>query len=55
MSDGDKIYFATRAAEEGERALATDDPSARDAHMRLQRAYLERASTGERKAVDRVE
>ncbi|MBA3666295.1 MAG: hypothetical protein H0W65_01035 [Sphingomonas sp.] len=55
MSDWDKSYFASRAAEEAELALATDDPSAQDAHRRLQRAYLERALVGDRVPDQRVE
>lgn len=52
MSEYDKGYFARRAAEEAELALATDDPDARDAHRRLQRAYAERASVGDRPGQD---
>ena len=48
MSDYDKGYFARRAAEEAELALAAADPEAQEAHRRLQRAYTERASVGER-------
>lgn len=48
MSDQDRIYFATRAAEEEKNALAAIDPKAVDAHRKLQRAYLERASVGDR-------
>ncbi len=48
MSDQDRIYFAQRAAEEEERAQAATDSEAAAAHRRLQRAYLERASVGER-------
>jgi hypothetical protein len=44
----DRIYFAQRAAEEQERAAAAQDPQAADAHRKMQRAYLERASTGDR-------
>jgi len=44
----DRIYFAQRAAEELELALAAADPDAAQAHRRLQRAYLERACTGAR-------
>ena len=46
MATQDRIYFARRAAEEQERA--TSDPEAAAAHRKLQRAYLERASTGDR-------
>ena len=48
MSEYDKGYFARRAAEEAELALATEDPDAAEAHRRLQRAYIERASVGDR-------
>jgi len=48
MSDQDRIYFASRAAEEEERALAASDAKAAEAHRKLQRAYLELASVGDR-------
>jgi hypothetical protein len=48
MENTDRIYFAQRAAEEQERAAAAADPEVAEAHRRLQRAYLERASIGER-------
>ena len=48
MSDQDRIYFASRAAEEEQRALSAHDPKAAEAHRKLQRAYLERASVGDR-------
>ena len=51
MSDQDRIYFASRAAEEEKRALAASDPLAAEAHRKLQRAYLERASVGDRPEV----
>lgn len=51
MSQHDKSYFARRAAEEAELALAAVDPEAQEAHRRLQRAYTERASVGERVSV----
>ncbi|WP_185829245.1 hypothetical protein [Sphingomonas ginkgonis] len=43
-----RIYFARRAAEEEARATEAMDPHAADAHRQMQRAYLERASTGDR-------
>lgn len=43
-----RIYFARRAAEEQELANAASDPQAAETHRRLQRAYLERASVGDR-------
>ena len=48
MESKDRIYFACRAAEEQELATAASDPSVAKAHSELQRAYLERASVGER-------
>ena len=48
MSDQDRIYFARRAAEEQDRAVTADNPEAAETHRKMQRAYLERASTGER-------
>ena len=47
-ADADRIYFATRAAEEQELALSAADDQAAAAHRRLQRAYLERACIGAR-------
>ncbi len=46
--DNDRIYFAQRAAEEQELAMAAEDPEVAEAHRKLQRAYLERASVGDR-------
>jgi hypothetical protein len=48
MATQDRIYFARRAAEEQELASASQDPQAAEAHRKLQRAYLEQASVGER-------
>ena len=48
MATQDRIYFAQRAAEEQERASAAPDPDVAEAHRKLQRAYLERASVGDR-------
>jgi len=48
MATDDRIYFARRAAEEQELAAGASDPGVADAHRKLQRAYLERASVGER-------
>ena len=48
MATEDRIYFAQRAAEEQERAATSLDPNAAEAHRRMQRAYLERASVGDR-------
>jgi hypothetical protein len=44
----DRAYYAQRAAEELELAQAASDEEARAAHSKLQRAYLERASVGNR-------
>jgi hypothetical protein len=51
MSEQDRIYFARRAAEEEKLAAEARDPHAAEAHRKMQRAYLERASTGERPQV----
>ena len=48
MADQDRIYFAQRAAEEQELAASASDPEVAEAHRRMQRAYLERASVGDR-------
>lgn len=48
MATEDRIYFAQRAAEEQQRAASSSDPNAAEAHRRMQRAYLERASVGDR-------
>lgn len=45
---GDRAYYAQRAAEEHELAIAATDSEAAEAHRKLQRAYLERASVGAR-------
>ena len=50
MSEFDKIYYARRAAEEAELAVAATDPDAEETHRRLQRAYTELASVGNREA-----
>ena len=51
MDDDSRIYFARRAAEEQELATAAASPQVAEAHRRMQRAYLERASTGNRHEV----
>ena len=48
MSEQDRIYFARRAAEEEKLAAEASDPQAAEAHRKMQRVYLERASIGER-------
>jgi hypothetical protein len=48
MATQDRIYFARRAAEEQEMALRANQPEVAEAHRKLQRAYLERASVGDR-------
>jgi hypothetical protein len=48
MESRDRIYFARRAAEEQELAEAASNPGQAEAHRKLQRAYLERASVGDR-------
>jgi hypothetical protein len=51
MDHKDRVYYAQRAAEELELALAATDAEAASAHRQLQRAYLERASIGDRPAL----
>jgi len=55
MTNQDRIYYARRAAEEAELATEAADPTAAEAHRRLQRSYTERASVGDREqpAADR--
>jgi hypothetical protein len=48
MTQHDRFYFARRAAEEAERAIASADPEAAAAHRKLQRAYVEKALIGDR-------
>jgi hypothetical protein len=48
MADQDRIYFARRAAEEQELAQSANSPDVAAVHRKLQRAYLERASVGDR-------
>ena len=48
MASEDRIYFARRAAEEEELALNAAEPEVAKAHRDMQRAYLERASVGDR-------
>lgn len=48
MSEQDKSYYAQRAAEEAELAANAVDETSRAAHCRLQRAYTELASVGDR-------
>ena len=50
MADHDRIYFAKRAAEEQELASTASEPFVAQVHRKLQRAYLERASVGDRPA-----
>ena len=48
MDQKDRDYFARRAAEEQELALKAQEGPAALAHRQMQRAYLERASVGDR-------
>jgi len=48
MSEQDRIYFVRRAAEEEKLADEAQDPQAAEAHRKMQRAYVERASVGNR-------
>ncbi len=51
MDEKNRVYYAQRAAEELELALAATDSDAANAHRSLQRAYLERASVGDRPVI----
>ena len=48
MTTEDRIYFVQRAAEEQQRAETSTDANAAQAHLQMQRAYLERACVGDR-------
>ena len=48
MTEENRVYFARRAAEEQSRAEHAKDPLAAEAHRKLQRAYIEKASVGDR-------
>jgi hypothetical protein len=48
MNSTDRVYFARRAAEEQDRAVSANDPQVEETHRRLQRAYLERTTVGDR-------
>jgi hypothetical protein len=51
MQGEERIYFARRAAEEQELAQSSEKPEVAEAHRKMQRAYLERASVGDRPRV----
>lgn len=48
QAGNDRAYFAQRAQEELALAEAATDTDAAEAHRKLQRIYLERASAGAR-------
>ena len=48
MEQQDRTYFAQRAAEEQELAAKAGSDAAAAVHRKMQRAYLERASVGNR-------
>ena len=48
MTMSDRHYFARRAMQEMQRAQASDNPLVIEAHMAMQRAYVERAAVGDR-------
>jgi len=48
MEQKDRVYFVRRAAEEQELATQAGNAAAAAVHRKLQRAYLERASVGNR-------
>ena len=53
MSEQDRMYFANRAAEEEQLAKDASDAHAAEAHRKMQRAYVERASVGDRPHSDK--
>jgi hypothetical protein len=48
MEESNRTYFARRAVEEQARCREATNPHAAEAHRKLQRAYVERASVGDR-------
>lgn len=50
VNESNRVYFARRAAEEQLRAEQARDLQVATAHRKLQRAYVERASIGDRGA-----
>lgn len=52
MSEQDRLYFAHRAEEEEQLASQASNKLAAEAHRKLQRAYVERASVGDRPSPD---
>ena len=54
MTQQNRLYFARRAAEEMERAQCATDPSVAQTHRDLLKAYLERASVGDREREERA-
>jgi len=48
MENDSRIYFAQRAAEEQELVTSARSPKVAETHRKMLRAYLERASTGDR-------
>ena len=48
MEESNRTYFARRAVEEQVLAVKANDPHAAEVHRKLQRAYVERASVGDR-------
>ena len=51
MDHKDRVYYARRAAEELELALTARDQESAAVHRELQKAYLERASVGDRPVI----
>ena len=54
MKEDSRTYFAKRAAEEQARAEQAHDPIVASVHTKLQRAYVERASVGDREPAREV-
>ena len=55
MSEQDRLYFAQRAEEEEQLASRASSKLAAEAHRKLQRAYVERASVGDRPGQEAAE
>jgi len=48
MTEQDRVYFARRAQEEWDQAESASDPKVKAAHRAMSKAYLEKASIGDR-------
>lgn len=48
MTEQDRVYYARRAQEEWDLAQTASDPKVAAAHRAMSKAYLEKASVGDR-------